>query len=347
MTPGQFQQSLLDWFDRHGRKDLPWQQNPTAYRVWVSEVMLQQTQVATVIPYYLRFMERFPSVHDLAKSPLDAVLQQWSGLGYYARARNLHRSARIIATLEKFPETLEDLLALPGIGRSTAGAILSTCFDTAAPILDGNVKRVLARFHAIDGWAGNGKVNRELWQVSQRYTPDSRVAEYTQAIMDLGATVCTRGNPECSRCPLQTDCIAYFTQRTLELPTPRPKKRLPVRTCYMLVLIGPEGNFYLENRPPAGIWGGLWSFPEYENKQEILDWCTLRGIEAHSLEWLPTRRHTFSHFHLDYIPVSTYHATSWQTVRESDSAIWFTPSANNPYGVPAPVNRLIQELAGK
>lgn len=347
MQVQEFQTAVLDWFDRHGRKDLPWQSNPTPYRVWVSEIMLQQTQVTTVLTYYGRFMEQFPDLHSLAAAPLDAVLQLWSGLGYYARARHLHKAARIISERYggELPIDLNKLCELPGIGRSTAGAILSMAFQQRAPILDGNVKRVLTRFHAIEGWPGDVRVSRELWRLSEAYTPNSRVAEYTQAMMDLGATLCTRNHPQCARCPVNWGCAAYLSARTSELPVPRPKKNLIVRRRYMLVWQNEQGSFYLENRPPAGVWGGLWSFPEYETKEEVIAWCRQRRIDPDFLKWLPTRRHTFSHFHLDYTPVLARAEKPLYQVSESGSWAWCSPSQSEKYGLPAPVRRLIEQLS--
>jgi A/G-specific adenine glycosylase len=229
MEPAIFQNKLLSWFDRYGRKDLPWQQQTTSYRVWISEIMLQQTQVATVIPYYNKFIERFPTVEILAKAPVDSVLQYWSGLGYYARARNLHKSARLIVERGAFPDNLDELIKLPGIGQSTAGAILSIAFKKSHPILDGNVKRVLTRFKGISGWPGNTQVAKALWAASAYYTPEQRIADYTQAMMDLGATLCTRTKPNCPSCPLHSDCFARIEQKTAELPTSKPSRKQPVK----------------------------------------------------------------------------------------------------------------------
>jgi len=255
--------TLLAWFDTHGRHDLPWQHPRTPYRVWISEIMLQQTQVSTVVPYFERFLQRFPDVHSLAAAAQDDVLALWSGLGYYARARNLHRAAQHIVERHdgKFPTTLEAWLALPGIGRSTAGAILAQAFEQRQPILDGNVRRVLARYHAIDGWPGDRAVQDQLWKRAEAATPHRRIADYTQAIMDLGATVCTR-TPRCNQCPLSTGCGAHRLGRTADFPGRRPRKTLPVRLTAMLVLRDENGRILLVRRPPTGIWGGLWSLPE-------------------------------------------------------------------------------------
>lgn len=344
MIPEDFQKRLLAWYDDKGRKDLPWQQAATPYRVWISEIMLQQTQVTTVIPYFLKFIRRFPDVDSLASAPLDAVLHLWSGLGYYARARNLHKAARIIAERGKFPDDLNALCALPGIGRSTAGAILSIAFKQHQPILDGNVKRVLARFHALDGWPGDAKISAELWHLSERYTPVERVGDYTQAIMDLGATLCTRASPDCPRCPVLTACQALLGSRTAELPTPRPRKTIPVRKSFMLVLGDGNDRYYLEQRPPAGIWGGLWCFPEYSERQAVERWCAARHIELSALKWLPQRRHTFSHFHLDYTPVLAVLENPINVVMEANGGLWYNPRQDRDYGLPAPVGRLLEQL---
>ena len=239
MNPSDFQQRILAWFDQEGRKDLPWQQDITPYRVWLSETMLQQTQVATVIPYFNAFLEKFPTIECLAQAPIDEVLLSWSWLGYYARARNLHKTAQLIAGQGRFPDTLDEVIALPGIGLSTAGAILSIAFKKSHPILDGNVKRVLARFKAVSGWPGIGQVNKKLWAISAHLTPVDRVADYTQAMMDLGATICTRSKPACQDCPLEDQCLARITGTVSLLPTPKPTKILPVKQHVFLLLNRP------------------------------------------------------------------------------------------------------------
>ena len=337
----EFQSTVLAWFDREGRKNLPWQTEPTPYRVWVSEIMLQQTQVATVIPYFLRFMNRFPDLQSLAEAEEDEVLGHWAGLGYYARARNLRKAAQIV--LKDFqgelPADVDALTGLPGIGDSTAGAIVSLSFGLRGPILDGNVKRVLSRHAAIQGWPGEAKTVRELWRISASLTPFERVADYTQAMMDLGATLCTRSNPSCDRCPLQAGCLAYGLNLTAALPAPRPKKDRPVRHCLMLVLHDGEGRFYVEKRPPAGIWGGLWSFPQFDSRDELLGWCQLRNITA-GLESLPERRHTFSHYHLYYTPL-VGRVDQPSGIAESTVG-WIKPKDASPF--PTLVRRLMLEF---
>ncbi|MDD5034642.1 MAG: A/G-specific adenine glycosylase [Methylococcaceae bacterium] len=342
MQAEEFQSALLTWFEQEGRKHLPWQSEPTPYRVWVSEIMLQQTQVATVIPYFLRFMERFPALPALAEASEDEVLNHWAGLGYYARGRNLHKAARIISReyQGELPADLDRLAALPGIGRSTAGAIMSLGLGLRAPILDGNVKRVLSRYAAVDGWPGDTQTARELWRISEALTPVERVADYTQAIMDLGATLCIRGKPGCPRCPVSKGCLALRLRITAELPSPRPQRGIPVRSSYMLVLHDETGAFYLEKRPPLGIWGGLWSFPQFDEHYDLEAWCQARGIDTAGLEVLTQRRHTFSHFHLDYTPLIGRILRPEKIAEES--AIWRQPQEE--CALPAPVRRLLLEL---
>lgn len=329
----EFSQQVLQWFDQHGRKDLPWQQNMTPYRVWVSETMLQQTQVNTVIPYFHRFMERFPDVVSLANADQDEVLHYWSGLGYYARARNLQRAAQIIAQTS-FPSDLEFLQSLPGIGRSTAGAILSIAFQQPAAILDGNVKRVLARYHAAE--------TKLLWDLAESHLPQERFGDYTQAMMDLGATICTRTKPKCPICPLQSSCAAHAQSNETAYPIPKPKKTIPVKSTYMLLLCNEQGEILMEKRPPAGIWGGLWSLPECPIDVDITDFC-LQKYACHTehIETLSSFRHTFSHFHLDITPVKLK-MKAWQpTVMESSTA-WYHPS--DVKGLAAPIKKIISNF---
>lgn len=300
-----FADSLIRWYRLHGRFDLPWQQDRSLYRCWVSEIMLQQTQVSTVIPYFERFMQRFPDCASLARASMDDVLLLWAGLGYYSRARNLHKAAVIIDEKYQgvFPSLYDDVLALPGIGPSTAGAILAQALGQRHAILDGNVKRVLARYQAIDGWPGQADVEKQLWQWAESYTPQQDVAAYTQAIMDLGATVCTRSSARCELCPVMESCQARLHGRVAELPARKPKKALPVRKKRLLIIRNNEGHYLMQKRPPAGIWGGLWSLPELMMEQQVAEtvmqnWqLTVTGYQD-----LPVFRHTFSHFHLDITP---------------------------------------------
>jgi A/G-specific adenine glycosylase len=338
---------VLDWFDLHGRKDLPWQQEVTPYRVWVSEIMLQQTQVATVIPYFERFMQRFPSLQALAAAPLDEVLHHWSGLGYYARARNLHKAAGQVAGEHggRFPADLEALQALPGIGRSTAGAILSLAMGQWAPILDGNVKRVLARHHAVAGWPGQAAVLQRLWQLAEVQTPRDRVGAYNQAMMDLGATLCTRSRPRCQDCPVAGTCQARANGNWREYPGKKPKKALPQRQVQMLLLRNPAGEILLQQRPPQGIWGGLWSFPELPVEDDPLQWCGDLGLVGATLRRdLPRRRHTFSHFHLDIQPREILLQEPGCRVLEGPGWVWYNARQPDERGLAAPVARLLEEL---
>jgi len=341
-----FAQRLLDWFDAHGRKDLPWQREPVPYRVWVSEIMLQQTQVSTVIPYYERFMDAFPDVASLAAAPLDEVLRHWSGLGYYARARNLHAAARVVRDEHggEFPEDFDDVVALPGIGRSTAAAILALAANGRHAILDGNVKRVLARYHAIPGWPGQGAVLKKLWEKSEAHLPKTRVADYTQAVMDLGATVCTRARPACPACPLQADCAAHAAGRESEFPAPRPRKRnRPQRSTVMLLALSGE-EIWLERRPEAGIWGGLWSLPELESEAALDEFLESRfAVRAAAIERWDTLRHSFSHYDLDIRPLAVRLAGASRTLADAGTGAWY-PAAGPPVGVAAPVAKLIERL---
>jgi A/G-specific adenine glycosylase len=338
-----FADRVLAWYDSHGRKDLPWQTNRNAYRVWVSEIMLQQTQVQTVIPYFNRFLESFPDVNKLASAAIDDVLQHWSGLGYYARARNLHRAATIIRDEYggEFPAAFEDVIALPGIGRSTAGAILSLALGQRHPILDGNVKRVLARHAAIDGWPGTTSVAKRHWALAEELTPDNRVDAYTQAMMDLGATVCTRTRPACSVCPLQGDCRAHGLGDVERYPGRKPKKDKPLRQATMVLAVA-DGAVYLERRPESGIWGGLWSLPEVS---DVDAWCTDRlNTSAVDAEAWDSLRHSFSHYDLDITPVVVHIDVASSTVADDADSTWHRLDAAPPGGIAAPVTKLINTL---
>jgi A/G-specific adenine glycosylase len=341
-----FVKAVLDWFDEHGRKDLPWQQNRTPYRVWVSEIMLQQTQVATVIPYYQRFMQRFPEVASLADAPVDDVLQLWSGLGYYARGRNLHNAAQRVRDQyhNEFPRQFDHVTALPGIGRSTAGAILSLACDQRHAILDGNVKRVLSRVFMVPGWPGETAVANVLWDQAEALTPKQRVADYNQAMMDLGAGICTRTKPACLLCPVNRFCDAHRARRETEFPHRKPAKHKPIKQTAMLMLISPDNHVLLEKRPPAGIWGGLLSFPELAVDGEIAQWCQHQlGTSVRDCQTWPTLRHTFSHFHLDITPKAVWMNDLNQGVMEDGAWVWYKGGTLGG-GVAAPVKRLLGEL---
>ena len=335
---------LLAWFDAHGRHDLPWQRDRTPYSVWVSEIMLQQTQVGTVIPYFERFMRRFATLQALASAPLDDVLEHWAGLGYYARARNLWNAARIAAAEHggELPATFDALHALPGIGRSTAGAILAQARGARFSILDGNVKRVLARYHAVKGWPGLPAVANELWRHAETHTPHERVADYTQAIMDLGATLCTRARPACTVCPLVADCAAAQAGTQAAYPAPRPKRARPQRQVAVLVVRAPDGRVLLERRPARGIWGGLYSLPELSAEDSARDWCArVLGAAVVADRMLATVAHAFTHFDLDIAPRLLELAAPPSGVNDRDDWHWCMPGARLDVGVPAPVAALL------
>ena len=357
-----FAQAVLTWYDKFGRKHLPWQQNKTLYGVWLSEVMLQQTQVATVIPYFERFVKTFPNLTALADAPLDEVLHLWTGLGYYARARNLHKAAQVMRDqyCGKFPTEFEQVLALPGVGRSTAGAILSSCLNAPYAILDGNVKRVLSRYFAVNGWPGEKKTEDRLWQLTGEVTPNAQVADFNQAMMDLGAMVCTRSKPKCSLCPLQSNCRANAEQNWQAYPGKKPKKALPERDSYFL-LLEKDGKVALEQRENAGLWGGLYCFPQFADKQELLAYLASNGILQYQ-EWAAFR-HTFSHFHLDIYPIyarfddqtnpEDVDRSDWKKVAEKQnqyqsvllSAVkyWYDPQNPEPIGLATPVKNLLTQ----
>ncbi|MFQ5982764.1 MAG: A/G-specific adenine glycosylase [Woeseiaceae bacterium] len=339
-------QQLLSWHRKFGRKDLPWQHDPTPYRIWISEIMLQQTQVTTVIPYYLRFMESFPDIESLANASTNDVLKHWSGLGYYARARNLHGAARLIRDGHdgQFPETFEAIVELPGIGRSTAGAILSLAFKQRYPILDGNAKRVIARYHAVEGWPGKSAVSKKLWALADQHTPHQDVAAYTQAIMDLGATICTRSGPNCNVCPLKKGCAAFGADAVSRYPGRRETKQKPLRHTHM-VLAHIDGAVYLERRPAQGIWGGLWSLPELADGDDVNRWCE-RELNARPAEldrW-QTMRHSFTHYDLDIEPIAVRLSAQSSTLRDTQDSIWYEIGSPPPGGMAAPVNKLIETL---
>ncbi|GFO71873.1 A/G-specific adenine glycosylase [Bathymodiolus japonicus methanotrophic gill symbiont] len=344
MNPHTFSQYLLTWFDQFGRKDLPWQHPVTAYRVWISEIMLQQTQVVTVIPYFNKFVRQYPDIQVLANAPLDEVLSLWAGLGYYTRARNLHKTAGIINQAGRFPDSFAGLVVLPGIGASTAGAILSIVFNKRQAILDGNVRRVLARFQAISGWTGGTQVNKLLWSISAQYTPEIRVADYTQAIMDLGATICTRAKPRCTVCPLQTDCLALEQQRVAELPTPKPRKQIPIKQSTFIIAINEDQQILLEKRAPTGIWGGLWSVPELAHHSEVEEWLLKQAMVVTNKQELAVRRHTFSHYHLDYQPIVLNISQTKNNILEAETALWYKHRQTKNIALPAPVKQLFDEL---
>lgn len=345
VTPPTFAQRVLQWFDEHGRKHLPWQQDITPYKVWVSEIMLQQTQVTTVIPYFERFMQSFPDVTALANAPQDEVLHHWTGLGYYARARNLHKAAKHIVDEHNgvFPTNLDDVMALPGIGRSTAGAILSIACHQTHAILDGNVKRVLARYYAIEGWPGKKPVENALWQVAERNTPTQRCHHYTQVMMDLGAMVCTRTKPKCDICPLQQDCIAYAQGEQSKYPGKKPKKAIPEKQTLLIVPVFNK-QVYLEQRPQSGLWGGLYGFIEATDMAMAESELKKRGIAVATFSEQAAFRHTFSHFHLDITPVIAVVNSAPRLQVAEQSAQWFVFDEPVEVGLAAPTKKIIQQL---
>jgi A/G-specific adenine glycosylase len=314
--------------------------------VWISEIMLQQTQVNTVIPYYQRFMISFPTIETLARASQDKVLHHWTGLGYYARARNLHKTAQFIANElnGQFPDTVEQLEALPGIGRSTAGAICAIAHQQPATILDGNVKRVLARHQAIDGWPGKSSTNKKLWSLAEQNTPQDRIADYTQAIMDLGATLCTRTKPQCEACPLSDDCKAFNAGNPTDYPGKKPRKIQPVRKCLFLIIRNPQGEVLLEQRPANGLWGGLWVFPQCDSETDIPHTCEQLSRPAKTWQALPRQRHTFSHFHLDYQPVLV-ETEQKCSIMDSSGIVWYNPDSPLEIGMAQPVKQLLEQLA--
>lgn len=338
-----FASRIVRWHQRHGRHALPWQGTHDPYRIWLSEIMLQQTQVATVIPYFERFVARFPDLPSLAAAHEDDVLALWSGLGYYSRARNLHAAARALLASHDgmFPASPDQIAQLPGIGRSTAAAIAALAFGQRAAILDGNVKRVLARHGGIAGWPGDKKVETELWGLAESHLPHTAIEAYTQGMMDLGALVCARSQPACSTCPVSTDCMANAQQRTAELPTPRPRKTLPERQVQMLLLLD-RGELMLEKRPARGVWGGMWSLPELGLDDDPASHCLDRfGVTAQTqLAW-PQFSHSFTHFRLHILPVQMELAPRRTTL---PGQIWLPPADALDAALPAPVRKLVGRL---
>lgn len=347
-TQYDFAGRLLDWHAQHGRHDLPWQTTRDPYRVWLSEIMLQQTRVETVIPYYARFLARFPDIATLAAAPVEDVLALWSGLGYYARARNLHKAAQAVVQEHggQFPQCAIDIATLPGIGRSTAAAIAAFCFGERSAILDGNVKRVLCRVFGIDGFPGERAVEEKLWALADTLMPAEQGGDYIQAQMDLGATLCTRTRPACTSCPLATDCVALATGRVAELPQARPKKAVPQRHVRVAV-IERDGVVLLERRPPSGIWGGLLALPEITEGEDPANWLLRRfGMSASETAALATVRHVFTHFRLDIEPVLLRTQGNATTVAETGME-WLALDALDEAGLPAPVRRILDAISSE
>lgn len=352
-----FSRQLLHWFDDHGRKDLPWQHDINPYRVWVSEIMLQQTQVASVIGYYQRFMTSFPTIVDLANASMDDVLHHWSGLGYYARGRNLHKTANIVTAEHngEFPVGVDALVELPGIGPSTAGAIAAIAQQQHATILDGNVKRVLARYHTVAGHYSTSVTNKRLWFHANAHTPVQRTADYTQAIMDLGATVCVRSKPKCleqpSACPLSARCAALATDTIGQYPEKKAAKVKPVRAARMWVLHNGKGLCLLEQRPPTGIWGGLWTPPERELEATLDSLLAEVGITSKRVSTVvdaETFRHTFSHYHLDISPSFVELSITPNQLEDGERTLWYDTQTQQPaVGLAKPAATLLQQVSEK
>lgn len=341
---------LLAWFDRHGRKNLPWQINKTPYRVWVSEIMLQQTQVATVIPYFERFMQTFPDIGVLAKAKDDTVLHLWAGLGYYSRARNLHQTAKIICQEHQgqFPDTLDVIKSLPGIGISTAGAIMAIAYQQPTPILDGNVKRVLSRLYGITDPINDKATETILWEYANNHTPKKRAADYTQAIMDLGATLCTRREPACIRCPFKNHCVAYEKNLVTEIPAKRTTKKIPTKEATFLVI--KQGRaVLLQKRPARGIWGSLFSFPELSglaDTKTIRTFCKNKmNLATPRTQALTSFRHTFSHYHLQIHPILLEIRQANVGLIEENDQIWYNLDKPGKIGLPKPVQAILRELS--
>lgn len=343
-----FAQHLINWQRRAGRHDLPWQGSRDPYRVWLSEIMLQQTQVLTVIPYYQRFVARFGDIASVATAELDEVLSYWSGLGYYSRARNLHAAAqRVMADFGgEFPIVIADIMSLPGIGRSTAAAIAAFCFGTRAAILDGNVKRVLTRQFGVAGYPGEKSVETRLWALAESLLPPGEVDIYTQALMDMGATLCSRSRPRCAACPVADSCVALATQQVANLPTPKPRKSVPHKNTRFIILHH-AGRVWLQLRPPSGIWGGLWSFPELAMDDDVLAVCrdTWR-LQVAATREQPAFRHVFTHFSLMITPQLVEVVSLPLTVNEI-SGYWVKPDEALAVGIPTPVRKILQTLAAE
>lgn len=339
-----FSQQVVDWYQLHGRKTLPWQLNKTPYKVWVSEVMLQQTQVVTVIPYFEKFMASFPDIIALADADEDVVLHHWTGLGYYARARNLHKTAKIVRDQYGgvFPTSIDEVIALPGIGRSTAGAVLSLSLGQHHPILDGNVKRVLARYFMVEGWYGVKKVENQLWQLTEQLTPKDNVTEFNQAMMDLGASLCSRSKFDCEPCPLNSRCKAFNNAVVKQFPHSKPKKAVPKKACHQLI-IQCDDQVLMEKRPNSGIWGGLFSFFEFEQKSQLDAFLVQQGFELITKEVEPFT-HVFSHFELTINP-HVLKVNKMPDVVNERQLVWYPLDQSIEVGLAAPTKKLVKQIA--
>ncbi|MCP5077019.1 MAG: A/G-specific adenine glycosylase [Psychromonas sp.] len=343
MQDSNFNQRIINWHAVHGRKTLPWQVDKNLYKTWVSEVMLQQTQVATVIPYFDKFMRSFPTVDYLANAPIDEVLHHWTGLGYYARARNLHKTAQTIRDNfdGQFPEQFDDVIALPGIGRSTAGAILSLTLGKNFAILDGNVKRVLTRHQTIEGWTGEKRIENRLWELAEYLTPPKHANLFNQAMMDIGAMICTRSKPKCTECPVSNDCLALKSDSMSCYPTPKAKKKIPVKSAVMLIVCENGKTIHLKKRPPVGIWGGLWCFPEFESIESAEQYLQ-ENIKRCTKKELNTFRHTFSHYHFDITPLLVeVNQQDISQVMEDSGALWYNLQHPQKIGLAAATKKIL------
>ncbi|MCL1078289.1 adenine DNA glycosylase [Parashewanella spongiae] len=345
-----FSNRIINWYDKFGRKTLPWQLDKTPYKVWISEVMLQQTQVTTVTPYFNKFLSSFPDVVSLANATQDEVLHHWTGLGYYARARNLHKAAQTIRDKYSgtFPDTFDDVVALSGIGRSTAGAVLSLACGKYFAILDGNVKRVLARHAAIEGWPGKKPIENQLWEQAERYTPQKGIEKYNQAIMDIGSAICTRSKPKCSECPIAIDCQAQLQGRQTDFPGKKPKTDKPTRQAHFLVLLEHK-KVLLKQRPSEGIWGGLWCFPEFSTSDELQTHIQNHNLTKVKQQKLSSFRHTFSHFHLDVSATlinlnSINNQVMEATYTNNYSGLWYDLITPDKVGLAAATERVLAEV---
>jgi A/G-specific adenine glycosylase len=344
-----FSAKLLSWFDQHGRHDLPWQHPRTPYRVWISEIMLQQTQVKTVIPYFENFMREFPSLQHLANAHIDQVIRMWAGLGYYTRAKNLHRAAKQCIELHqgKLPENFDDILALPGIGRSTAGAILAQAHGLPFAIVDGNVRRTLARYYGLQGWPGLPAVDKQCWELSEKNLPKTRLADYTQAIMDFGATLCTRSKPGCLSCPLQKNCHAFQNNCTDQLPAKKPRKAVPFRETQMLVLLTQANEILLQRRPAKGVWSDMWSLPETSRSDEhvhLLHAHARHNNIEYAAEELESFEHVFSHYRLLITPFVWRSLQPRSKIRDGDQYRWQALDQIDDIGLPTPVKKIIESI---
>lgn len=342
-----FAKKIIAWQTREGRHDLPWQDTKDPYRIWLSEIMLQQTQVATVIPYYQRFLKRFPDVVTLANAPADDLMQLWAGLGYYARARNLHAAAKQIATIHQgvFPGEFDAIYALPGIGRSTAAAISAFAFGERRAILDGNVKRVFTRHFGIEGDAKRKPVEDRLWEVAEKELPKTAIENYTQGVMDLGASICTRTKPSCLLCPVRKSCVALFEGRIDEFPGKSSKRAMPHRQTRMLIILS-KGEVLLEKRPPTGIWGGLWCLPELPLDKDVFDVLHKRyGLRGRTLRQLDRMEHSFTHYSLSIFPVAITLTGAAARAMEP-GLMWVDTREAVHAAIPAPVKRILLKLNG-